>query len=132
MYSLHADGLLLTGTSIEPTVWEMPLDAFILNKNEMYRLHADGLLLTGTSIEPTVWELLLKLPKTDVSEIVLYFTKNVNVINFQFKVNHTNKCHTPDTLSFQVGIDVFIVKCSVKSGITWPQLFEGWIMLFTR
>ena len=84
MSSLHADGLLLTGTSIEPTVWEMPLDAFILNKNEMYRLHADGLLLTGTSIEPTVWELLLKLPKTDVSEIVLYFTKNVNVINMSY------------------------------------------------
>ena len=28
--------------------------------------------------------LLLKLPKTDVSEIVLYFTKNVNVINMSY------------------------------------------------
>ena len=57
-------------------------DDFILNKNEMFSLHADGLLLTGTSNESTVWGLLLELPKTDVYEIelVLYFTKNVNVV----------------------------------------------------
>ena len=45
----------------------------------MYSFHADGLLFTGTSDESTTCELLLKLPKTDVSEIVLYFTKNINV-----------------------------------------------------
>ena len=50
----------------------------------MYSLHADGLLFTGTSNESITWELLLKLPKTDVSEIVLYFTKNVNVINMSY------------------------------------------------
>ena len=44
----------------------------------------DGLLFTGTSNESITWELLLKLPKTDVNEIVLYFTKNVNVINMSY------------------------------------------------
>ena len=72
-------------------------------------MHADGLLFTGTSNESITWELLLKFPKTDVSEIVLYFTKNVNVINMSYR---------PETLSFQAGIDVFIVKCSVKSRTT--------------
>ena len=57
----------------------------------MIIMHADGLLFTGTSNESITWELLLKLPKTDVSEIVLYFAKNVNVINFQFKVNQNQQ-----------------------------------------
>ena len=61
-------------------------DGLILNKNEMCSLHADALLLTGTSNESAVWGLLLELPKTDVDEIelVLYFTKNVNVINISY------------------------------------------------
>ena len=62
----------------------MQLDVFILNKNEMYSLHADGLLFRATCNESITWEVLLRLPKTDVSEIVLYFTKNVNVINMSY------------------------------------------------
>ena len=77
--------------------------------------------LSGTSNESTVWELLLDLPKTDVSEIVIYFTKNVYVITMSYSRN-------PKLPS---GVNVFIIKCSIKSGTTWPKLFEGWITLFT-
>ena len=61
-------------------------DDSILNNNEMRSLHADVLLLTGTSKESTVWGLLLELPKTDVYEIelVLYFTRNINIITIIF------------------------------------------------
>ena len=75
-------------------------DDFILNKNEMCSLHADGLLLTGASNGSTVWGLLLELPKTDAYEIelVLYFTKSVNVINISYS-------RSP---GLPVGVDVYL------------------------